>query len=125
MSPNAKDQIVSLGVKNLANSMIVGIHDFIVSVVIPRLARVWKEDQKVLATASDRASTAAAAAILHQEEAHNKDELLIASFLKAHGLESMSFTTAWRWMRLLNFKYDAQKNSFYVDGHECNDVVEN
>ena len=80
---------------------------------------------KVLATASDRASTAAAAAILHQEEAHNKDELLIASFLKAHGLESMSFTTAWRWMRLLNFKYDAQKNSFYVDGHECNDVVEN
>jgi hypothetical protein len=68
MSPNAKDQILSLGVKNLANSTIVGIHDFIVSVVIPRLARVWKEDQKVLATASDRASTAAAAAILHQEE---------------------------------------------------------
>jgi hypothetical protein len=126
MYPDAKDQIVSFGVKNLATLTIKGIHDFIVSVVIPRLACVWKEDQKVLETASDRASsTAAAAAILHQEEAHDKDKLLTASFLKAHGLESMSFTTAWRWMRLLNFKYDARKKSFYVDGHERDDVVEN
>jgi hypothetical protein len=37
------------------------------------------------------------------------DEQLIASFLKAHGLKSMSFTAAWRWMRLLNFKYDSRK----------------
>ena len=126
MYPDAKDQIVSFGVKNLATLTIEGIHDFIVSVVIPRLARVWKEDQKVLATTSDRASTAAAAAILlYPEEEHDKDELLTASFLKAHGLESMSFTTAWRWMRLLNFKYDARKKSFYVDGHERDDVVEN
>jgi hypothetical protein len=61
----------------------------------------------VLTTASERASTAAAAAILHQEEAHDKDKLLTASFLKAHGLASMSFTTAWCWTRLLNFKFDA------------------
>jgi hypothetical protein len=37
----------------------------------------------------------------------------------------MSLTTAWRWMRLLNFKYNARKKSFYVDGHKCEDVVEN
>jgi hypothetical protein len=80
---------------------------------------------KVLATASDRASTAAAAAILHQEEAHNKDELLTASFLKAHRLESISFTTAWRSMRLLNLKDDARKKSFNIDCHERDDVVEN
>jgi hypothetical protein len=126
MYPDAKDQIVSFGVKNLATLMIEGIHDFIVIVGIPRLACVWKEDQKVLEAASDRASSsAAAAAILHQEEAHDKDKLLTTSFLKAHGLESMSFTTAWRWMRLLNFKYDSRKKSVYVDGHERDDVVEN
>lgn len=35
----------------------------------------------------------------------------------------MSFTTAWRWMRLLGFKYDTRRKSFYVDGHEREDVV--
>ncbi|KAI2501399.1 hypothetical protein MHU86_13066 [Fragilaria crotonensis] len=127
MYPDARDQIVSFGVKNLATLTIEGIHDFIVSVVIPRLATVWKEDQqKVLATADNSTSTAAAA-ILSQEDEHDdkNKELLTASFLKAHGLESMSFTTAWRWMRLLNFKYDARKKSFYVDGHERDDVVQN
>ncbi len=52
------------------------------------------------------------------------DEQLIASFLKAHGLESMNFSTAWRWMRLLNFKYNSRETaSFFVDGHERKDVV--
>ncbi|KAI2509106.1 hypothetical protein MHU86_5354 [Fragilaria crotonensis] len=133
MYPDAKDQIVSFGVKNLATLTIEGIHDFIVSIVIPRLASVWNEDQKVLAAADNSGSnTAADCALLpvvdvpqEEEDEQNKDKLLIASFLKAHGLESMSFTTAWRWMRQLNFKYEARKKSFYVDGHERDDVVAN
>jgi hypothetical protein len=60
-----------------------------------------------------------------EEGEQNKDKLLIASFLKAHGVESMSFTTAWRWMRQLDFKYEARKISFYVDGHERDGVVAN
>jgi hypothetical protein len=51
-------------------------------------------------------------------------EQLVSSFLKAHRLESLSFTTACGWMRLLNFKYNARKKSFYVDGHQRDDVVE-
>ena len=47
----------------------------------------------------------------------------ICSFLKVHRLESMSLTTTWRWMRLLGFQYDTRKKSFYVDGHERDDVV--
>ena len=35
----------------------------------------------------------------------------------------MSLVTAWRWMTLLNFKYDSRKKSFYVDGHEREVVV--
>jgi len=50
-------------------------------------------------------------------------EALMIAFLRAHGLQSLSFTTAWRWMRLLGFCYDTRKKSFYVDGHEREDVV--
>ena len=40
------------------------------------------------------------------------------SFLKAHQLKSMSFSTTWHWMRLRD---DAQRKSFYVDVHESGD----
>ena len=53
----------------------------------------------------------------------NTDNKTIHSFLNAHGLESMSLTTTWRWMCLLGFCYDTRKKSFYVDGHERHDVV--
>ena len=50
---------------------------------------------------------------------HDINEL----FLRAHILESMRFTTAWQWMRLLGFRYDMRRKSFYVDGHERDNVV--
>ena len=38
----------------------------------------------------------------------------------------MSFSTTWRWMRLLGFNYyDIRRKRFYVDGHEREDVVAN
>jgi hypothetical protein len=46
-----------------------------------------------------------------------------SAFLNAHRLESMSLTTTWRWMRLLGFQNDTRKKSFFVDGHEREDVV--
>jgi hypothetical protein len=67
----------------------------------------------IVATTADDATTSA----------NNEDP--IHSFLVAHGLESLSLTTAWRWMRLLGFQYDTRKKSFYVDGHKREDVVEN
>ncbi|KAI2492861.1 hypothetical protein MHU86_21674 [Fragilaria crotonensis] len=124
--PTAKEQIVAYAVKNLATLTIEAVHDFIVSTVIPRLAGVWKKDGEV-ATAGIANNTSTAGV---EEDVRDADapvsinEQLISSFLKAHRLESLSFTTAWRWMRLLNFKYDARRKSFYVDGHERDDVVE-
>ena len=117
--PDAKEQIVAYSVKNLATLTIEGVHDFIVSTVIPRLARVWKMDYEV-ATAGITNSSTVEDADDNDDSADSPtiptsildvDEQLIASFLKAHGLESMSFTTAWRWMRLLNFKYDSRKKA--------------
>jgi hypothetical protein len=71
---------------------------------------VWKKDNKLATARMARTSTieeevgdADAPATVHI------DEQLISSFLMAHRLESLSFTMAWRWMRLLNFKYDTRK----------------
>jgi hypothetical protein len=45
--PDAKEQIVGFGVRNLATLMIEGLHDFIISSVIPRLASQLQKDQEV------------------------------------------------------------------------------
>jgi hypothetical protein len=117
--PDAKDQIISFGVKNLALLTIEGIHDFIVSIVtIPRLACVWQEDQKAATSSANTSRPAISTTVdgnietavdsIRQEEGNQE---LTSAFLKAHGLESISLTTAWHWMRLLNFKYDARKRT--------------
>ena len=52
----AKDQIVSFRVKNLATLNTEGVHDLILSIVIPRLAYVWQDNQKA-ATAKNATKT--------------------------------------------------------------------
>jgi hypothetical protein len=130
--PNAKDQIVAFGVKNLATLTIEGLHDFIVSIVIPRLALLWQKDEEAVAATADASTTNSSGTSCGSNTAppatsntENNQEVVNELFLRAYGLESMSFTTAWRWMRLLGFQYDARKKSFYVDGHEREDVVAN
>jgi hypothetical protein len=49
--PDAKDQIVAYAIKNLASLTIEGVHDFIVSTVLPRLVSTWQKD--VAASTSD------------------------------------------------------------------------
>jgi hypothetical protein len=120
--PDAKDQIVSFALKNLAKLTIEGVHDFILSKVIPRLITLWKSD--VAASVSSSSTTTTTTNDSPNEELLDHDDQ-IRSFLNAHRLESFSLTTAWRWMRLLGFHYDLRKKSFYVDGHEREDVVAN
>jgi hypothetical protein len=40
--PNAKEQIVAFGVRNLTTLTLEGVHDFIVPTFIPRLVVVWR-----------------------------------------------------------------------------------
>ena len=112
--PDARDEIVGYGVKNLATLTIEGVHDFIVTSVIPRLAAEWKKDQQAQEEDHTDNNTTSAVTTISTivDDEHNFNE----SFLRAHRLESMSFTTAWRWMRLLGFRYDARRKSFYVEG---------
>ena len=105
--PNAKDQIIAFGIKNLATLTIESVHNFILSTFLPTLTVLWEKEMMI----PDRDIT---------PEAGSQ---AICSFLKVHRLESMSLTTTWRWMRLLGFQYDTRKKSFSVDGHERDDVV--
>jgi hypothetical protein len=104
------------------------VHDFIVSTVIPRLALQWKKDSACAAGEQQKPEdqeTTATETANDSSNAENHRESINRTFLHAHRLQSMSFSTTWRWMRLLGFKYDARKKSFYVDGHEREDVVAN
>ena len=113
--PNAKDQIISFGIKNLATLSIESVHDLIVTKVIPRLATTWQSEAKTTTSRSTSTNNESSEPVVI--------DTAIRLFLNAHKLKSMSLTTTWRWMRLLGFQYDSRKKSFYVDGHERADVV--
>jgi hypothetical protein len=96
--PDAKDQIVSYAIKNLAKLTIEAVHDFIVSKVIPRLITVWQSDISV----GDFTTIDTARTVVTGDDVVNNDDC-VRLFLNAHRLDSLSLTTAWRWMRLLGF----------------------
>jgi hypothetical protein len=103
--PAAKDQIVSFGVKNLGTLTIESVHDSIITSILPRLTSTWQKEQF-----NDSAGFSISTATNTTFYKHD-DESTINSILKAHGLESMSLTTTWRWIRLLGFKYDTRKKA--------------
>ena len=95
--------------------------------MIPRLISILKSNITALSASSSMMMTRGAATSTNNaatnKELNNINDP-IHSFLTAHWLQ-VSSATAWRWMRLLGFHYDTRKKSFYVDGHECEDVVAN
>jgi hypothetical protein len=108
--PDAKDQIVSYAIKNLAKLTIKGVHDFFVSKVIPRLIKLWKSDTTLSSTTT---SIAATGNHTHATTSTTTDEGITdvdpeRMFLATYHLGSLSLTTAWRWMRLLGFHYDTR-----------------
>ena len=129
--PDAKEQIVAFGVRNLATLKIEGLHDFIVASEISRLASQWQKDEEFAAAAAEDTTTSRLTASQAtstkrnalQTAADNSQEVINKLFLYAHQIEKLSFSTAWRWIRLLGFRYDALMKSFYVDEHERDDVV--
>jgi hypothetical protein len=131
--PDAKEQILSFGMKNLAKLTIESVRDFIVSTAIPRLALQWQHDGEATASADHQQvaglnstiTTKTSTRTSHTEENQKASRTLISSFLHAYGLKTLSSSTVWRWMKRLGFDFDDRKKSFYVDGHEQEDVVAN
>ena len=52
-----------------------------------------------------------------------REELTHEEFMTYVGLTGVSATTAWRWLRLLGFRYKSINKSYYTDRHEDNDNV--
>jgi hypothetical protein len=73
---------------------------------ISRLAITWYSETTT-ASSSNNTST-----IGDKLPSDNNTTALTTSFLNAHRLESLSFSTTWRWMRLLGFNYDTKKKAF-------------
>jgi len=125
MFPDAKGQIIAYAVKNLATLSIESLHDYIISTVLPRLVKTWREEEQIEEQDSTGTSTGTTGTIAPTELQNHNHDSITAKFLKAHGLKSLSLSTTWRWMRLLGFSYDTRRKGFYVDGHEREDVVAN
>ena len=104
--PEAHEDIVSFAVNNLATLTVEAVHEFVVDKLIPKLFALWEKEEMADWVWAD------------DDEFITKER-----FLKNHGLTNVSITTIWRWLHRLGFSYDARKKSFYVDGHEREDVV--
>ena len=77
--PDAKDQIVAFGIKNLAMLTIERVHDRIICKVIPSLMETWMHEQ------DDSTNESNADAANNQDEA---EERRIHSFPNQHGLQA-------------------------------------
>ena len=150
--PDAKDQIISFCIKNLATLTIESCREHIVAKVIPRLVGVWQKEENeaaaaqtvatssttaVISNAMNNSNSTATNAIIttdngstvlletneHVDEEGETTSRVLDKFLRAFGLKTMSFATTYRWMKLLGFSFCDRRKSFYVDGHEREDVV--
>jgi hypothetical protein len=92
-------------------------YQIIHSVIIPRLGALWKrESANEVSSIAERTSTACSSLSSSTTSTSNmnptsnvadndQDDDSIELFLCAQTLKNMSFTTSWRWMRLLGFKF--------------------
>jgi hypothetical protein len=82
--PVAKDQIVAFGIKHLATRLTIeSVHDFILSTVLPKLTATWVNESSTTVTAVGNT----------RPRPEPPTGQVIASFLRAHGLKSMSLTS--------------------------------
>ena len=103
--PAAKDRLAAFGLGNLSTLTVELMHGFCNEVLFPQLYQQWCRENS---------------------EAYSIDEDQLPTqdiFLKEHSIQNFSISTCWRWMKLIGFTYCTQRKSYYVDGHERDDVV--
>jgi len=100
--PELRNKVEQWCTRNVATLSIEGLCDQVHTHVIPGTHQLFIEDLPIDAPV----------------ECWTLDH-----FYNCFNLRNLSFTTTWRWMRFLGFAYDRCKKSFYVDGHERSDVV--
>ena len=98
--PIAMDEIIAVGVKNLAALTVGVVHLFCHNELIPKLVAQWQNDSMVCSKAWCSS---------------NRERLTKEMFLREHGTNSLIIC--------LGFTYDMQRKGYHVDGHERHDVV--
>ena len=63
--------------------------------------------------------------IINNEVGNLHNEPSIDDMYRALNLKSISFSSSYRWITELGFIYNEQKQCYYIDGHDREDVVEN
>jgi hypothetical protein len=98
--PELKNDISRYCLSNLSTLSLELVHEHVTTKMIPVYYELWKA-----------------------EEGQVNVKTKIDDFLESNQLVNLSLTTIWRWMSYIGFAYSGRKKSYYVDGHEREDVV--
>ena len=107
--PAAKDQMAAFGLSNLSTLTVETMRRFCIDDLFPKLFLQFCTE-----------NTADAYRGHHVTESVPT----MANFLQYHGIRTFAFSTCLKWMKLIGFTYSHQRKSYYVDGHERDDVVD-
>ena len=124
-------------IENLADLSVEMARDELVSRIIPRVFAATKEKQNHVRHMSvndedeqedndnDNGGENEQGKDNGNDHDNNKKKRLLKQdcLLNAYIGSPISLSTTWRWLRRLGFSYDARKKTFFVDGHEREDVV--
>jgi hypothetical protein len=101
--PELKEKIELFCKTNLATLTIETLFDHVHSTLIPEIHTIFKRELP---------------------QGTPNECYTLEHFFHCFNLKSLSLTTVGRWMHYLGYQYDRVKKTFYVDGHERPDVVE-
>ena len=64
------------------------------------------------------------AKLINETDVHERRLLLtLVELLAGAKLTTISYATVSKWMKVLGYRYDENKRSYFTDGHERDDVV--
>jgi hypothetical protein len=105
--PIAKEMLQMYTKTNLLGLTVDMVFEHVQQHILPRTYAVWLSEQ-----------------VSEQASSDNKDNHSYQSFLQAHRLLKFTPQTALNWMKRLGMRYDTNKKTYYVDGHERTDVIQ-
>jgi hypothetical protein len=104
--PEAKEELKSYIQSELVGLTVEVVHDYVSTTLLPKLFTTWKSERDDDLDTNDTA------------------DLNLDDFKRFVGLKgNLSMANVWRWMKWLGMSYSTNKKTYYVDGHERGDVI--
>ena len=99
-------------IENLADLTVDMAREQLINKTIPSVVEAMKKEEIMTSSDNDRNDD-------DKKDKRLKQDLLLRRYLQS----PISSSTIWRWLHALGFSYSARKKTFFVDGHERQDVV--